>query len=199
MFLKTDCKRVIYSFWVRNFFSPRFLMKCQKTTQIHREICHWLSNGNLLKLASLGSLNGIFLCISCLHRCTLCYEWLPRQTSLIMSNCSNLPSNVQHIWPPWYGSRSHRPTFSGVGHLYIPSTMSLYHKTSKFDPVNAIAGPESTQICAILLISNLRNLQYLASLSIPMPQFEVLATSVYLAPWLNTKKPSLDPIDALLG
>ena len=41
---------------------------------------------------------------------------------------------------------------------------------------------ESTQICAILLISNLRNLQYLASLSIPMPQFEVLATSVYLAP-----------------
>ena len=41
---------------------------------------------------------------------------------------------------------------------------------------------ESTQLCAILLISNLRNLQYLASLSIPMPQFEVFATSMYLGP-----------------
>ena len=55
---------------------------------------------------------------------------------------------------------------------------------------------ESTQLCAILLIFNLRNLPYLASLSIPMPQFEVFATSMYLGPWLNTKKSSLDPVDA---
>ena len=41
---------------------------------------------------------------------------------------------------------------------------------------------ESTQLCAIMLISNLRNLQYLSSLSIPMPQFEVFATSMYLGP-----------------
>ena len=137
--------------------------------------------------------------ISCLHRCTLCYEWLPRQTSLIMSNCSNLPSNVQHIWPPWYGSRSHRPTFSGVGHLYIPSTMSLYQNNQNLTlsmPQKGKEMAECTQLCAILLISNLRNLQYLASLSIPMPQFEVFATSMYLAPWLNTQKSSLDPVDA---
>ena len=115
---------------------------------------------------------------------------------------SAIPSNVQHIWPPWYGSRSHRPTFSGVGHLYIPSTMSLYQNNANLTlsmPEQGKEMAECTQLCAILLISNLRNLQYLASLSIPMPQFEVFATSMYLGPWLNTQKSSLDPVDAWLG
>ena len=64
----------------------------------------------------------------------------------------------------------------------LPFSLPREANLIKIQIFNAIAGPESTQICAILLISNLRNLQYLASLSIPMPQFEVLATSVYLAP-----------------
>ena len=84
-----------------------------------------------------------------------------------------------------YGSKSHRPTFLGVGHLCIPSTMYLYPNNPNLTlsmPEQGKELAESTQLCAILLISNLRNLQYLASLSIPMPQFEVLATSVYLAP-----------------
>ena len=62
-----------------------------------------------------------------------------------------------------------------AGHLCASGPLYLYPNNPNLTlPMPELS--ESNEICPIFLMFNLRNLQYLGFLSIPMPQFGVVAT-----------------------